>query len=283
MRFAMACLDRYASVFEALITAKWQPVKLFSCFSVNPLDQNSSVLAKASSLKLDIQLSPLNEHDLKGLQELQCEILVVAGYDTLIPPWQGFLPYAINFHPSPLPEGRGPYPLVRAILENRRGWGVSCHKIGRSFDRGDVLDRELFPMDEGECHESLDLKCQMGFHRLASRLAATFEHSWHNASPQGPGSYWKGWDQSERRLDFNESVGSIMRRVRAFGSIETTVDLSGALFYVREAVGWTESHSHRPGSVVHMNMNRVVIAASDGYIALLRWNAVPAERRKLSH
>jgi len=41
---------------------------------------------------------------------------------------------------------------------------------------------------------------------------------------------------------------------------------------VRRAVGWTEAHSHRPAHVVHTYNRTIVIAAADGYIALLEWN-----------
>ena len=54
------------------------------------------------------------------------------------------MPFAVNFHASPLPNARGPYPAFRAILEGRRSWGVTCHRLEHGFDAGDILAAEVF-------------------------------------------------------------------------------------------------------------------------------------------
>ena len=79
------------------------------------------------------------------------------------------------FHPSPAPEGRGPYPLVGAILEQRSIWAVTCRRINEKFDQGAILDAENFRLDPDEYHESLRLKTQMAVGRLAARVADGFE------------------------------------------------------------------------------------------------------------
>jgi methionyl-tRNA formyltransferase len=201
--------------------------------------------------------------------------LVCASYNWWIGDWRPHVGYAVNFHASALPLARGPYPAFRAILEGRQSWGVTCHKIERRFDAGDILAAESFPVSETECHESLTLKTQMASAKLARRVARDFAAFWNEARPQTGGSFWKLTADQERVLDFTAPVEAILRRVRAFGLTETIAKLTGVTVYVRRAVGWTEEHQHPPGTVVHADGRRTVIAAKDGFIGLIEWSPVP--------
>lgn len=277
MRFAMACIDRYRGVFEAFSRAGWEPVKLFSMPLDNRLEFNQEVIAYADRRGIDIQLSAMKDRDLADLAARDCKTLVVAGYGWLIPDWRPFLTHAVNFHPSPLPEGRGRYPIVKAILKDRREWAVTSHKISERFDRGDILASERFPLHPDECHDTLNVKTQMAARRLADRIAPNFTEFWDKAEPQGKGSYWKVTTPEERTLDFSAPVEAIMRKIRAFERLETIAKINEATLYVRRAAGWTETHSHPPGTLIQFNTQIFVIAASDGYIILTKWSPIAKE------
>ena len=81
---------------------------------------------------------------------------------------------------------------------------------------------------------------------------------------------------ADRTLDFRSEVEAILRRVRAFGTIETLARVGESRVFVAEAEGWREAHRHAPGTIVHRYRRHVVIAARDGYIQLNRWSPVPA-------
>ena len=274
MRFAITCVDRCLPVFNALLAEGWEPVKLFTIPYGPLVSANGATVARAVDLNIPIQISRMQDRDLKALADLGCEALICASYNWKIGDWRPHLRYGLNFHPSPLPLARGPYPAFRAILEGRKAWGVACHKLEPRFDVGDILDEEAFALSDAECHESLNLKTQMAFRRLAGRIGRDVDALWEKARPQGPGSYWKGSTDDDRVLEFEQPVETILRTVRAFGMTETIAKLSNSVVYVRRAVGWTEQHSHAPGAVVHTDGRRWVVAAKDGYIALLEWSPI---------
>jgi methionyl-tRNA formyltransferase len=274
MRFAITCVDRCLPVFDALLAEGWEAVKLFTIAPGPLVSASGTTIARAVDLNIPIQISRMQDRDLKDLTDLGCEALVCASYNWKVGDWRPHLRYGLNFHPSPLPLARGPYPAFRAILEQRKSWGVACHKLAPKFDVGDILDDEAFDLADDECHESLNLKTQMAFRRLAGRIGRNVRRLWDNARPQGPGSYWKGSTDDDRLLDFEQPVETIMRTVRAFGLTETIARLSGSIIYVRRATGWTEQHSYAPGAVVHTDGRRWVVAAKDGYIALLEWSPI---------
>jgi methionyl-tRNA formyltransferase len=281
MRFAITASDSSLGVFDAFLRAGWEPQKLFVVSTQGGLDSNHKVIERALSKGINVQLSRITEHDLQDLGESGCEVLIVAGYKWRIGDWRPYLKHAVNFHPSPLPDARGPYPMVRAILENRESWAVSCHRIDADFDTGDILAAETFPLSDSECHESLNLKIQMANIRLAERVASNFPSLWSEATPQGPGSYWSKLTQQDRVIAFNHSVDSIMRQIRAFGSIECQAQVNGIQIYVRRAVGWEEKHSHVAGTVAHVNNKSIVVAAQNGYIGITEWSIATTDMSKI--
>ncbi|HEY3299424.1 MAG TPA: formyltransferase family protein [Methylophilaceae bacterium] len=280
MQFAMATSDEYQCVFEAFIKAGWTPVKLFLSSG-----ENRQVITRALELQIPIQNSPITQTDLADLKWLKCHALVVASYQWKIPDWQSFMPYAINFHPSPLPLGRGPYPLIRAISENYTDWAITCHKINEQYDSGDILDSEPYLIDADETLESLKLKTLLSSVKLAERIATDLAVLWEAATPQKTGSYWPLWAEQERTIDFTQSITSIMRQIRAFGDIECIAVLNDLNIYVHRASSWSEAHNHAAGKVVFSSNLALVVSAVDGFVAITEWsfnepNAVIAHLRK---
>ena len=280
MRFAIAAVDRYEIVLDAFLQAGWDPVRIFSTTLLSGYDSNSALLTRAETIGVPIQFSPIRPSDFAELGRLGCDALVVAGHPWRIGDWQNDLRYAINFHPSPLPEARGPYPQIRAILERRREWGVSCHKLDAQFDTGDLLAQNRFPMQPGESHETLDFKIQLSTGELAAQVAANLPSLWSAATPQQGGNYWPFTTEAERDIDFTQPVDTLLRAVRAFGLMECTARVSDCTIFVRRADGWTQPHRFVPGTVVHRNGERLLVAAADGFIALLEWSPLSPEMRR---
>lgn len=276
MRFAIATLDRYLGIFEAFCLAGWTPTKLFTLPVRDPeFGTQARAIALAEKTGATVQLSRLSDADLSALGESGCEVLIVAGYDWKIPPWERALKYAVNFHPAPLPIGRGPYPLPRALLEQRPFWGMTCHRLSAQFDAGDILAAEHFALHADECHERLNLRVQMAGKRLAIRVARNFVTLWDGAQPQDGGSYWSRTTLSERILDFTLPHAEVLRKVRAYGRTGSLANVHGTWLIVKHALAWPEVHRQLPGEVAHLAGQSLVIAVADGYLALLESEVAP--------
>lgn len=272
MRFAITVSDRYLGVFDALLDAGWEPIRLFSTPTEGRISPNKACIERASALRIGIQLSRLCKRDLQRLADDGCEVLVVASYTWRIGDYKPYLPHAINFHPSLLPEFRGPYPLINGLLAGRTRWGVTCHKLAPEFDAGDVLAQRAFDVAAQDTHETLDLKTQMAATRLARQVGREFPALWTGATPQGEGSYAPLFGEAQRTLDFGSTVEQIMATVRAFGRFECLAIVKGVRVHVTRAAGWQEEHDATPGAVVHAFALSTVVACRDGFIALLDWH-----------
>lgn len=279
MRFAFAGFDRWLGVFDAFIAAGWTPVRIYTIPVDGREDFNDATVQTAARHGIPIQLSRIGTDDLRVLRELDCDTLVVAGYGWKVPDWTPYLSRAVNFHPSPLPEGRGPYPLFQALLNARPEWGISCHRLSPEFDTGSVLAVETFPITEDTCQEVLQLRLQMRAKVLASNVARNLPRLWNDSQEQEAGSYWPRIDDTARTLDFTQSVKDIMRVVRACGLHECIAPLQRNVVYVKRAVAWQEVHSYRPGEIVHEHHRWSVIAARDGFVALIEWSPLSSPMR----
>lgn len=279
MRFAFAGIDFLGGVFDALVEAGWEPVHLFTRPCDGVYDHNDAIVAAARRHRIPIQLSRLLPENVAELAERHGRetVLVVAGYPWLVTGWRPHLAHALNLHPSPLPVGRGPYPLFRAILDGHESWGVTAHVLAEEgFDTGDILASAAFALTPAETHETLLTRCQIAAAGLAREtIAPDLPRLWREARPQGTGSYWPRATDADRVLDFRQDVEAVLRRVRAFGAIETIVVIGGKRFYVAEATGWREPHGAEPGTVVHRHCRRMLVAARDGFVLLTRWSHVP--------
>lgn len=277
MHFAMIGLDRSIAVYDAFVAAGWTPVKIFTPPVDNVFDFNGEILNRAAALKLPVQMSRPTDTDLRRLAEDGCDTLVVCYCPWRIGDWSRHLRHAINFHPSPLPTGRGSMPTIRAVAEGHREWGVSCHKISPGFDEGDVLAQRRFELSPLESFDSINAKTDMAFRALAGEVASRFDTLWDNAQAQPAAEYWPLFTTEDSKLDWHWPVEQLLRRARAFGKLGVRAEYGGVPLVVRQMTGWVEAHDHAPGTVfVNGNPRGLVVAVADGYAVLVEWNAAPA-------
>ncbi len=279
MRFAFAGIDMLAPTFEALLQCDWTPRKLFTRPCDGLVDFNERVVGIARQHALPIQATRITPADIAALADDGVECLVVAGYKWRITGWEGVIPYAFNIHPSLLPEARGPFPVIRALIEGRGEWGVSAHKLAHDFDTGDILGREGFALAPSDTLDSVMIRCQFAAGRLAARIAQDLPAYWGNAEIQGKGSYWDRPSDTDRQLRFDAGTRSVLDTVRAFGRVETIARLDGHDYHVAAACGWEEEHGMPAGQVVHDHGGHLTITTRDGFVVLTRWSPIALHQR----
>ncbi len=279
MRFAYAGIDMLAPAFEALLQCGWTPAKLFTRPCDGVVDFNERVIATARQCAIPVQETRITPADIAALADDGVECLVVAGYKWRVVGWEGVIPYAFNFHPSLLPEARGPFPVIRALLEGRREWGVSAHKLAHDFDAGDILGRERFAVSPSDTLDSVMIRCQFAAGYLAARIAQDLPAHWRAAEIQGPGSYWQRPSDADRRLRFDAGTKAVLDTVRAFGRVETIARLDDHDYHVAAACGWEEAHTLPVGVVLHDHGGHLTVTTSDGFVVLTRWSPIPLHQR----
>ncbi len=80
------------------------------------------------------------------LKKLSPDLVVMCGWRQIVDkkilliPKNGF----VGFHPSLLPKGRGPAPIINTILEGVKTSGLTFYHVSEGLDNGDIIGQEKF-------------------------------------------------------------------------------------------------------------------------------------------
>jgi methionyl-tRNA formyltransferase len=240
-------------------------------------DFHEKVTALARGVAAPIHLSSIATHSLARIPRAERNLLLCAAYPYKVPAdvIEAF-DYAVNVHPSLLPDGRGPWPLPWSILRGDAKSGVTLHKLNAGWDAGDILLQQDVNLAPDENLESLSAKLQLRAAPLVRRFLADPARCWLEAKPQGPGTYQSWPKEADRTVDWDDDVADIQRVIRAFGKFESFAWIQGRKCFVRDATVWRESHSHAPGTVVHVMNRELVVAARDGFVCVRHFEPAAA-------
>lgn len=188
MKTAYLGIDLLKPVLDALLEEGCQVLKLFTCPADNVTEFNTAVIRAAEERGIPHTLERITAADLEALAAQGCELLVCAGYYYRAPVTDAFP--MVNFHPTPLPVGRGSWPMPRLILEGAACGGVTAHKMAADFDTGDILLRERFPLGPREDHQTYMEKVYEKIPSMVRALVRRLPEVLEDAQPQGQGEYW---------------------------------------------------------------------------------------------
>lgn len=188
MKAAYLGIDLLKPVLDALLREGCEVLKLFTCPVDNVTECNTAVIQTARERGIAYTLERISAGDLEELARAGCGLLVCAGYYYRAP-ITGEFPM-VNFHPTPLPVGRGSWPMPRLILEGAEWGGVTAHRMAADFDTGEILLQERFPLDSREDHRTYMEKVHGAVPAMVHALVNDLPGVLAGARPQGPGEYW---------------------------------------------------------------------------------------------
>lgn len=128
---------------------------------------NAYVLERAKNLDIDTLLIDRNtfyERDfvVEKLQELQTDLIVLAGFLWLIPEnlIKAFPQKIINIHPALLPKygGKGMYGMRvhEAVVENKESYsGITIHYVNSNYDEGDIIFQQKCQLSTNDTPETV--------------------------------------------------------------------------------------------------------------------------------
>jgi methionyl-tRNA formyltransferase len=127
----------------------------------------------------------------------------------------------IGFHPTLLPIGRGPAPIINSILEGFSRSGVTMFYLEEELDSGDIIGQVAFDITADDYAHDLYLKVIGGTRELIQRYMPLLVGG---ESPRTPQDHQNATFFPKRTLADNEiNIGTddpimIYRKIRAFSS-----------------------------------------------------------------
>jgi len=210
--------------------------------------------------------------NMQNLVEQGVELFYSAEYPWMIP-IPADLKYAINVHPTLLPEGRGMTPLPHLILKKSSYAGITMHKLSNEFDTGDVLLQKPISLDEDETFDSLSAKIFQQTPALLFTLLSDLDDYYKNSQAQGEGSCWPAITLGQQTLDWQQPTVQLLTTLNAFGSLGTYAYIAGKACLITSsstANGRCYQHDYRAGQVLIDNGQHITVATIDGELCFLK-------------
>lgn len=148
------------------------------------------------------------------------EVLVVAAYGMILPPWLLAMPRfgGINIHASLLPRWRGAAPIVRALLAGDKITGISIMQMDAGLDTGPVLMQATLAIEPHDTAQSLhDKLASLGAELIVDALRK-IEAGAISAIAQNEvgATYAAKISKADAKLDWVLPAENLERAVRAY-------------------------------------------------------------------
>lgn len=156
--------------------------------------------------------------EIELFKSLKPDIVVMCGWRQIINnkilsiPRKNF----IAFHPTLLPEGRGPSPIINSILSGIKKSGLTMFHLNQDLDAGDIIGQESFEIENNDYAIDVYNKAiKAGRILIRKYLSLT-------KLPRIPQDNQKATYFSKRTLlkdneiNLNDSPEKIYRKIRAF-------------------------------------------------------------------
>ena len=274
-QIALAALQRAGFPIGLVLTQPDRPAGRGMKLHASPVkafaQEHGFDIAQPRSLRLDGKFADDAALARTALIAARPEVLVVAAYGLILPPWLLDLPRlgCLNIHASLLPRWRGAAPIHRAIEAGDAATGITIMQMDAGLDTGDMLLREALPIAGDDSTASLhDKLVPLGGRLIVEALElAACGGLVRRAQPAEGVSYAHKIDKAEAAIDWRDAAAVIERRLRAFDPFPgATATLRGET--IKCWRGRVVSGAGAPGVVLAVGDDGVTVACGSGALRL---------------
>lgn len=204
------------------------------------------------------------------IRALEPDLILSFTFPYLIPPEIIAIPRiaAVNLHPTPLPQYRGPNPL-RMIYDGAPTLGATMHYMENAFDTGAILSQHSAPMPTAIAPESI-------FATWIPLMMGALAEGVERARAGDPGmpqdnalaSHSPEFTDEERWLDWQLPKATLQRRATAlniFGpSAKAMID--GQAYLIARLEPVADEVSEKPGTITNRSDETLTISVADGAV-----------------
>lgn len=189
---------------------------------------------------------------------------------------------AVNVHGSLLPKYRGGAPIQRAIMNGEKETGITIMYMAKKMDAGDMLSRQIVPIDDSDNSDSLFQKLAVVGSQMILKTLDDIENGNINPVKQNEeeATYAYNLTKEDELIDFNEDALSIFNKIRGLSTNP------GAYFVIENEVYKVYSsklsnlkHNTEAGIIVDVGKNEFSIACKDG--STITFDEIKPEGKKL--
>ena len=237
-------------------------------------------LAQPRSLRLDGKYPDDAAAAREQLLRAEPDVLVVAAYGLLLPPWVLALPKrgCLNIHASLLPRWRGAAPIQRAIEAGDAQTGVTIMQMDAGLDTGAMLLAESVAITRDDSASTLhDKLAPLGARLIVQALHTPLDALVATPQPADGVTWAPKIEKSQALIDWRELAATIERRLRAFDPFPgASTTLRGES--IKCWRGQVEHGHGEPGTVLGVGADGVRVACGQGVLRLVEMQRAGGRR-----
>ena len=215
--FAVPSLKKIVSSNNHLVGVYTSPAKKANRgmkLSISPVAE----FAETENIEISSPPSISSSEELKKLQEMNLDMIIVVAYGLILPEEVINLPKlgCFNVHASLLPRWRGAAPIQRAMIEGDQTTGVTIMKMDKGLDTGDIGLQKEIKIEQQNYSELEKELANEGAELLINfidRLGGSIQFAKQNDTQA---CYAKKIQKQEALIDWTENAEKINRRINAY-------------------------------------------------------------------
>lgn len=270
--FSVPALEALVKGGHQVIAAVTQPDK--------PKGRGKAVLmtpVKEKALEMGIPVyQPVKVREpefVKTLADLAPDAIVVVAFGQILPKAILEIPRygCVNIHASLLPKYRGAAPIQWAVIDGEKETGVTTMFMNEGLDTGDMLEKEVVPLDPKETGGSLHDKLSAVGGRLILSTLKGLEDGTLKGTPQtDEGScYAKMLKKSLGDIDWTMDGAAIERLIRGLNPWPSAyTSLHGKTLKIWDADVTDREYGVEPGTVAEVSKDQLIIQTGKGSLSV---------------
>ena len=201
------------------------------------------------------------------VRSMEPDLIVSATFAKRIPPAVTEIPRygALNYHPAPLPRGRGPNPQ-RLIYEGDQTTTVTLHRIAPEFDAGAILSQPSRPLPDAITPEIvLGYWITMLEEAFDEGVARAVAGDFGTPQDESRATYAAPFTPEEKILNWDEPALTIQRRATALNLVgpQALAEIDGQLVTVQDVHAVPDAPRAVPGAVLERTGETRVVRVAD--------------------
>lgn len=208
------------------------------------------------------------------LRELKPDVMVVVAFGQIltkevldIPPLG-----CVNVHASLLPKYRGAAPIQWAVIDGEKETGVTTMMMDEGIDTGDMLEKEIVPIEDEETGDSLHDKLMAVGARLIVSTLKKIQDGTIERTPQTDEEtcYARMLKKDMGDVDWSLDAHAIERLVRGLNSWPGTyTKWNGKTVKIWKAKAVDREYEGALGEAVYVDKETILVKTGKGCLSLL--------------
>lgn len=256
-----------------------------------PRPEKATINADYADLSTIVADTPIpyrqfdNINDLETVEAIRIlkpDVIFAFGLSQLINPVILVIPPkgVIVTHPALLPCGRGRHPLIWTLIHDHSKGGLTFFHADQGTDTGDILYQVSFPITDRDDATSLYRRIETLAEEAMPKVLELLETDFPPRIRQNDSQavVWRKRGEADGEIDWKGPARRVFNLVRALTHpyVGAHTYCNGQKVIVWSAFVETEHTKleHRPGSIVSVEADSILVSAGDGLVRLKSWDGL---------